>query len=178
MFNLYELSTDSLVTDVIRKMADIVKMSNNEDVILNVATNSTLSAYGEPEWIETLNYTVDYGDKTCTENRNGNPWKENYVDLLNHWNLLSTKYNVSYFLVYGSLIGAVRNKNFIPYDGDMDIMVDKIDYEVIASIDNKRNFIASAHDMNFHLIVQNAFREQYLNSNKPRQNCLGEVKII
>ena len=133
------------------------------------------SADSESEWIETLNYTIDYGDTTCIENKKGNPWKDVFVDILKHWKLISKKYSISYFLAYGSLIGALRNGNFIPYDGDMDIMVDESFYEVIASIDNKRNFTARADDVNFHLVVQNFFREQYTNMNKPRQNCLGKV---
>ena len=73
------------------------------------------------------------------------------------------------------MIGALRNANFIPYDGDMDIMVDESFYEVIAGIDNQRNFTTSADDVNIHLVVQNFFREQYTHMNKPRQNCLGKV---
>ena len=127
------------------------------------------------EWIETLNYTVDYGDTSCKENKYGNPLKEINVDLFKQWKSISKKHNISYFLVYGSLIGAVRNENFIPYDGDVDIMVNEADYEVLASIDNKRNFIERPNDVNIHLVVQNFFREQYSNMHKPRQNCLGKV---
>ena len=142
--------------------------------ITNFESKNSSETYDD-SWIEALNNTIDYGDKTCEETKNGNSHKKNFVQLLNQWNLISKKHSIPYFLVSGSLIGALRNADFIPWDHDMDIIVDEIYYETISGIDNNRNFTPSDHDTSFHLVLQIFFRSDYSNMNKPRQNCMGEV---
>ncbi|MEG0290920.1 MAG: LicD family protein, partial [Erysipelotrichaceae bacterium] len=47
------------------------------------------------------------------------------------------KHNLKYWLVYGSLLGAIRHEGFIPWDDDMDIMMPRKDFNTFASIAQK-----------------------------------------
>ncbi len=43
---------------------------------------------------------------------------------------ICTKLDISYMLAYGSLLGCIRHKGFIPWDDDMDIMMSKNDFNI------------------------------------------------
>lgn len=47
---------------------------------------------------------------------------------------LCKKNNISYYLLGGSAIGAIRHKGFIPWDDDLDIMMSKDNYEKFVKV--------------------------------------------
>lgn len=63
-----------------------------------------------------------------------NEIKQIEVGILEYVSSICTKYNLRYFLSYGTLIGAIRHKGFIPWDDDIDIAMPRGDYEQLLEI--------------------------------------------
>ena len=56
------------------------------------------------------------------------------LEMLDEFNRLCVKYNLSYWLDSGSALGAVRHKGFIPWDDDVDIGMMRKDYDKFLSV--------------------------------------------
>lgn len=60
---------------------------------------------------------------------NDNELKSIELELLIKLDEICTKHGLKYYLAYGTLLGAVRHKGFIPWDDDIDIWMPREDYD-------------------------------------------------
>lgn len=51
------------------------------------------------------------------------------LEMLIEFDIVCKRHNLTYFMLYGSLLGTVRHKGFIPWDDDIDVAMPREDYE-------------------------------------------------
>ena len=51
------------------------------------------------------------------------------LDILKVFHAFCVKHNIRYYLAFGTLLGAIRYKKFIPWDDDVDVLVPREDYD-------------------------------------------------
>jgi len=76
-----------------------------------------------------------------------NKLKNTMLEILNEFVRICDENKLTYFLVDGTLLGAVRHKGFIPWDDDIDVAMPRKDYEIFLdiyhNIENTKYYVLS-----------------------------------
>ena len=51
------------------------------------------------------------------------------LDILNKFSEIAARENLTWFIMFGTLLGAVRQQGFIPWDDDIDVAMPRVDYD-------------------------------------------------
>ena len=60
-----------------------------------------------------------------------------YLDLLREFGRLCEKAGITWWIYFGTLLGAVRHKGFIPWDDDVDLMIPRKDFDRLLKMTNE-----------------------------------------
>lgn len=86
------------------------------------------------------------------------------VEILDYVVDICDKNNLSYFLAYGTALGAYRHKGFIPWDDDIDIAMPRKDYEKLLSI------LRNIKNEKYNIQDENNEKKYFLTFAKVRKN--------
>lgn len=65
---------------------------------------------------------------------------EKELKIYDYFNKVCEKYNLKHFLIYGSVLGAIRHNGFIPWDDDIDVGMLRDDFDRFLEIADKEFF--------------------------------------
>lgn len=60
--------------------------------------------------------------------------KEIELEILKTFDTFCKEHNIRYYLAFGTLLGAIRYKKFIPWDDDVDVLVPREDYDKLLKL--------------------------------------------
>ncbi|MED9970153.1 MAG: LicD family protein [Ruminococcus sp.] len=103
--------------------------------------------------------------------------KQLQVEMLAYIDSVCRENNINYCVGFGTLIGAIRHKGFIPWDDDIDIWLLREDYEKLCSILKQKTeyvFLSDETDPDYYF----AFSRIYDNRTEKRMMRLPQIKNL
>ncbi len=107
--------------------------------------------------IQDINQDQYIVDKYFNSDIGFGPHKQVAIDLLKQCIDILNEFNIKHFLISGTLLGQVRHNDFIPWDDDIDIIVDN-------SIINKLDAIIKKYEKNCSFMKKNSLIKIFFNN--------------
>ena len=123
--------------------------------ISSLVSNST-NHYTSQEWIDDKEGKAyaNYGDESCIKRADQDMMRF----LFRSWIALAEHLDVTYSLNHGSLLGAWRNGQMVPYDTDIDLFIQIKDMEILERFFMKNNTWSTYKGKEIKLMIQRDWR--------------------
>lgn len=100
--------------------------------------------------------------------------QEILLQLMSEFHNFCITHNIKYYMIGGTLLGAVRHKGFIPWDDDIDVGMLRQDYEKFLALSSKfsKNYIISNYKTNKHAnfpLTRIHVPGTYIKTNEPKK---------
>lgn len=134
----WETAKDGIVI----KNPDVLRQENMDDMLIIICSKNyqtilqQLCALGEYDYRLMLYYNeiavleeLRYIDTLDVDKLVLDKVHEINLEMLRSFDRICRKHDVQYYLNYGSCLGAIRHKGFIPWDNDIDVCMTRENYE-------------------------------------------------
>lgn len=121
---------------ILKKNHEFEITNKKEDSILSRISKLERKISQQERYIETLNQIIQYyikPERNIYIRNKLRKLQECDVLALSIFQKICKQQNITFWLDFGSLLGAIRNSGFIPWDDDIDIGICREDYDRIAN---------------------------------------------
>lgn len=140
------------------KLPDFIKFNPK---ILKFSYNLT-DRIKQSNGVSSQDYLLELSSEESETKESRLKFRTLYVELLIFIDKVCSKYDIDYWLGFGTLLGAVRHGGFIPWDDDIDLVILRKDYNRLIEVLPKE---LAKHDLKEHcgltLLLEN--RKNYFN---------------
>lgn len=118
-----------------------------------------------------INYQgVEYSNKLALKDiKNIKKGQKIMTNMLKEFDRICRKYNLKYWCIGGTLIGVLRHRGWVPWDGDLDIAMLDTDYEIFEKVTTK--------ELPSNLWLQSRETDRWYRRPKGNNNPLPKAKL-
>lgn len=181
-------SLPKIVNDMSKKItADVwntVEEVKFYDTVCYVAVNRELITDCFPEYMVSL--VLNKNKSQLALKGNTYLWRvqQIQIELLEEFDRICRKYGLRYNISFGTLLGAIRHKGFIPWDDDIDVTLpwedfDKLDEIMKLELDEEKYYFrCPANEENNHLIFKHLERKGTVYTKPGRDKLRQQIGVF